>query len=503
MAGLSQDIDRMLVSAVDTMQRLEQDVRQLHGSALKQLRRQVQELREQASAASLRKKEATLQPSLPVILVPASAEAGDDRPIANNNNKHFFTMLKEPAVAIRVNDTMLHVHQHILEGIPFFAALLSGDWSDAAAPAVELPCSAEEFALLLQRLYTGQVLGSPELPVSGCAAALRLSAAAAMLLIDEKLPELQNMVRGSILTHRDADMAVAAAAALPPTVAAACAALHGAPSDELPPQRLQEMILSATTKPAQASVSAVLAARHGRLDLDQVAEAAQRLMSQAIIRWQRPRCAWAVVLARDHLDCARALAVFKCVPQVEKHSRGCRDSFQAVAASLRKAFAEHLLRCAGSGMAAEALGFVVGQATSQPQVSSHRIKFHAGMENCMITVAGSHLLLFDCSEGSATLAKVLLAAPGERQAIAAVLTRLPPATLAQTLSKEVMAVLGIHGEQLVQALAADASAAKKWASPGRLAAVPLAQRRLVCAGLFPILDDLSAEASAIVVATLR
>ncbi|CAE8712656.1 unnamed protein product [Polarella glacialis] len=215
MAGLSQDIDRMLVSAVDTMQRLEQDVRQLHGDALEQLRRQVQELREQA---------ATLQPSLPVIPVPAPAEARDDRPMANNNNnKDFFTMLKEPTVAIRIHDTVLHVHQHILEGIPFFAALPRGDWSDAAAPAVELPCSAEEFALLLQRLYTGQVLGSPELPVSGCAAALRLSAAAAMLLIDEKLPELQVMVRGSIFTPGDADMAVAAAAALPPTVAAACA----------------------------------------------------------------------------------------------------------------------------------------------------------------------------------------------------------------------------------------------------------------------------------------
>ena len=110
---------------------------------------------------------------------------------------------------------MFHIHRSVLFSVPYFSTLLDGCWPDAENPEVELPCSPDEFGLLLGRLYAGERLGSLALPVTSCGAALRISAAAAMLLIDDKLPELPNVLRASVRTPEDVQLAVQARAVLP------------------------------------------------------------------------------------------------------------------------------------------------------------------------------------------------------------------------------------------------------------------------------------------------
>merc|ERR1719336_3226945 len=98
----------------------------------------------------------------------------------------------QPTVAIGVgNETAYHVHLGVLKGIPFFADMLesSGAWKNTSLK-IDLPCTGAELGLLLLRKYTGRALGTSGLPVESCSSALRLAAAAALLQIDDELPEL-------------------------------------------------------------------------------------------------------------------------------------------------------------------------------------------------------------------------------------------------------------------------------------------------------------------------
>merc|ERR1712008_246651 len=88
-----------------------------------------------------------------------------------------------------------------------------------------------EFCLFLKRIYTGELLGSPRLPVENCSAALRLYSAASMLLIDDKVPELPSVVLTSIVTPEDASMALCAVDGLPASIAELLEGLSGFDQD--------------------------------------------------------------------------------------------------------------------------------------------------------------------------------------------------------------------------------------------------------------------------------
>merc|ERR1712032_88352 len=108
-------------------------------------------------------------------------------------------------------------HKEVLCKVPYFAALLDGEWEDCKSPQVSLPCSVEEFGLLVQRLYTGDALGTRALPVKDCASAVRLAAAAGMLLIDENVPELSDLLAEHVKDPQDVELVDVAMPSLPNT----------------------------------------------------------------------------------------------------------------------------------------------------------------------------------------------------------------------------------------------------------------------------------------------
>lgn len=275
----------------------------------------------------------------------------------------FGVALMQPAVEVRVGGTPLYVHRHVLQKISLFAEMLDGSWIDAQAPTVNLPCSVNEFSLILRRMYTGEPFGSSALPVPDCPSALRLGAAAAMLLIDDQLPELQHVLRATIVTTEDVELARQAAGALPGTLGAALHDLCASNTDL--PFDLKALVFNSRSESARTITKKVLTANRGRLCSGHLFEAAKQVMQTADDDVGDIK--WAAYIAENYLSCEFATKVFQAYWNVEYWPSVCapRCSLHPASArliGLREAFAEHLVRCARAGCVMEPFGLICGSS---------------------------------------------------------------------------------------------------------------------------------------------
>jgi len=243
------ELDRL---SAECMQRVEQNFQQSLKRSLEQFAGEIQGLRAAALAEAATRVLPTTARVPPTTVLPAVPAAAPQTPDS------FGAMLSEPTLPVVVQGETFHVHKVVLRGVPYFAALLDSGWRDAASPEVQLPCSAAEFGLLLKRLYTENPLGSAGLPVDDCAAALRLAAAAAMLLIDDRLPELPALLRALVRTPEDTAAAVAARDALPNALGNTLRDLSG--TVDLSSTPISEAVAEASGEEARAALLAVLAA---------------------------------------------------------------------------------------------------------------------------------------------------------------------------------------------------------------------------------------------------
>lgn len=388
----------------------------------------------------------------------------------------FGAWLLEPSLPICVSGEELHVHASVLRKIPYFEGLLRGTWRDSANPQVDLPCSTSEFCLLLQRIYTGEVLGTPALPVKDGATAVRLAVSAARLLIDTSIPELPTVLRGSIVTDEDCKLALAAASALPGSLSEI---LNSLGTLDIPKGDLQAMIESAKTPDTQAAARQVLAKQHGEAKNAAVLAAARGLLEslQSV-----PNVDWATDIAQEHLECHEVTEVFKAVPRKWPSCSRCpqpRTDPSGIHKRVHEAFLLHLRRCAQRGCAVEALcvGF-----EKPPQVSRSRC---ANGHRTLIVWRGSSLA-FDGSS-RAGLAAALNASCSELSSLAECLSQMPVTQLAEVLGEEVLQALAQYVEAPIAALAASSVDAKRWVTAERLEVLPRSAQLVMARALLPVL----------------
>lgn len=409
----------------------------------------------------------------------------------------FGASLRQPSVSVRVGGETLHIHRGILESLPYFERLMQGEWRDAAAPEVELPCSATEFGLLLQRLYTGETLGSPGVPIKDFASALRIAEAAAMLLVEDRLPELPALLRALVLTPEDGAAAAAAAEMLPGVLGQA---LRGLSSSAVPGvgAQLIEAAARATTPAARDVTSALLASHRCQVDKEVLAETA----AKALFTYEKADAEWGTRLAYEHCNCSQATALFRSSPLAELHTacskKGSGEGYGEV---VHQAFLAHLHRCAGvKGALVEALTLGVDGAREIPESGTHKF-FDSGRfsARCCFTHCDPLRLGQASADG---LAAALAAAGRELEAVTEIFLRMPPSQLAQILSDSVLAALGPHAPPVVAQLAASEELID-WAKPARISILPQATRITVCMALLPNLSNLDQDVIAEVGRALR
>ncbi|CAE8692582.1 unnamed protein product [Polarella glacialis] len=447
------------------MARLAEQAAELRGQLLVDL----QQLRQEAMAEIAEMETQTIS-SLPG--VPEAQPAMDS----------FSAALLEPTTAVRVNDCALHVHNHVLRQIPYFAALLEGQWQDAGAPKVNLPCSIEEFSLLLRRFYMGEPLGSAALPVDSCSSAIRLAAAAAMLLIDGSLPELSDILLASVKTAEDVKLSMAALGALPETLALTLRGIQESP--ELPSD-VFEMIVDSRSSHSQEAASKILLSCRGRLDMSTLVKACGKLLEEASTQ------SWAAQLMREHLTCEHATEAFKaaglacfCGPP---HGN-CVGTRRGPASKL---YAEHVLRCAKAGSAKDAFWLGVAPPAA-PEMATIKAKggscFWGNDEFNSFPIT-----MFTSSTPADLLALAIQAVPHELPHIAAIMATMLPSQIASILNDDMLQALGVHLKLVIARLASDAHAALAWTSVIRLNLLPRESRRVLCAQLTSVLGAASPE----------
>eukprot|EP00928_Gymnodinium_smaydae_P049623 TRINITY_DN33321_c0_g1_i1.p1 TRINITY_DN33321_c0_g1~~TRINITY_DN33321_c0_g1_i1.p1 ORF type:complete len:495 (-),score=46.80 TRINITY_DN33321_c0_g1_i1:198-1502(-) len=398
-------------------------------------------------------------------------------------DNNFGAALLEAALEVRVNAVALHIHLYVLRKIPFFAALLDGTWRDKETPHVQLPCSVCEFILLLKRLYTGELLGSPALPVPSCEVALRLGAAAAMLLIEDCLPELPGILRTSIKTAGDAELAEHAAGALPDSLNAALQGVCGKAS--FPSIDLSLLLDGATTAGAQQAAQSILAARRGHIETIELVNAVDGVLKRCQNSYpsqdEKNTVRWALNLACEHLSCAEVTRIFQNLKyQHMRCSSGCTNPEshlqQGWLVTLRNSFGEHLVRSAKEGDLKEVLELCIDR------------RFSSNGVHCCWEMTQGHVPI----EAHA-LAQVLRVAPGSRGIIAEYLSNTPQRQTSDILSENLITDLGAHVETVIAHLAKSPNDAFKWASVPRLDLLSRASRRVLCAQLTPFLAKASPE----------
>jgi len=393
-------------------------------------------------------------------------------------NDLFTSALREQTVPVHVGESTLHVHRAVLRSIPRFAAQLDGPWLDSDCIHVELPCNTVEFCLILRRMYTGQLLGSPSLVVEDCSSALRLCASANMLLIDDLLPELESVVLASIVTSDDAAVALGAAQTLPCRIARLLEGLTDTPSPTS--ANINKMILQACTSPARQATSHILSAHNGRLDRAVIASAAK----QVVTDWRNDgqlvwRITWSTDLARLHLDCVGATSIFAHIG-----SKFCGEC--PFTSQIRSLFCAHLLRCAKSHALAVALP--LGKQTNC---------------TCSCCDMNRQSILRLGKEEAASIADATAAAPQERRQVAALLREFSAGQLVEIITDETAKTLGDSFEQIVSRFISEPYWAVRWFTNERLLRLPLVQRRAVSTALLTgAAGDLSEDVARTVAITL-
>jgi len=245
----------------------------------------------------------------------------------------------------------------------------------------------------------------------------------------------------------------------------------------------------------------LLRTHRGRFDrgaLLQVASSALQSPDEASV-------AWGARLAREHLDCRSATAAFKACGLRQVHSAALCDEKTRYASgivALQATYLEHLLRCAGSGLLAEALALGIEGTTELPASTTHTFmctRKSSGSSAAVCRVA--HVEPLVLGEAAAPGLAVALASAGgsrgQHQEAAEVFLRMPAGQLARVLTEEVLLALGPWLPPVVAGLAErGAEEAAGWATPARLAVLPPASRTALCAALWTQRAALSAETAA-------
>lgn len=112
--------------------------------------------------------------------------------------------LMQPCVPLRVQGIVLYVHKSMLRRIPYFDDIfnekerrgLSGSPRREGLLDVELPCTAQEFGLILRKIYTHEPLDSSF--VESFVTAVRLTRATCVLRIRDRFPELSSILRDTL-----------------------------------------------------------------------------------------------------------------------------------------------------------------------------------------------------------------------------------------------------------------------------------------------------------------
>jgi len=202
---------------------------------------------------------------------------------------------------------------------------------------------------------------------------------------------------------------------------------------------------------------------------------------------------WVARLAREHLDCRSASAVFKESPLRVKHSSCGQPHFDLPV--LREVFTAHLQRCAQAGCVADSLELGV-QAQTSHYLHDYMSRRRSAKPNdhakrpCRIT--RTNILALD-QHCSSALATILLSTRRELPAISKCLSTMPACQLADLLSEEVLQALGHFAEHVVAALASDRAAVTDWVTPRRLAVLPGSCQKVAATMLLPHLDNLGQD----------
>uniref|UniRef100_A0A7S1A4J6 BTB domain-containing protein n=1 Tax=Noctiluca scintillans TaxID=2966 RepID=A0A7S1A4J6_NOCSC len=399
----------------------------------------------------------------------------------------FPSKLSEPSIAVCVNGETLHVHRSVLRQVPYFAALLEGDWLDSETPSVNLPCQSDEFGLILKRLYTGVPLGIHR--DIQCESALRLAEAAVMLLVDDQLPELADLICESTVSPQHVALVEHAARTLPPHL-----------SNVLPVHNILDgkqalsMVGSAKTPDARTAASAILNSVRAWVNFDELVFELQLVLHEVKTAVD---VQWIATLSRDFLDCDRATAVFSAAPITETHqpiqpniaNHEPTEWRTEVASALRSCFVDHVTRCVSLGRAANAVA-LGSAARPVPSTREHRVPTRSGigLVDCRVSY---HQPLSFCGEDSQLLTAVFRSTQCERSSVAEELARMPPGQLSSLLSDDLVQAAGGAITPVVAQLATDVDAAIAWCTEVRLAALPFSSRKALCACLVSKLDALS------------
>eukprot|EP00450_Noctiluca_scintillans_P016592 CAMPEP_0194534536 /NCGR_PEP_ID=MMETSP0253-20130528/72760_1 /TAXON_ID=2966 /ORGANISM="Noctiluca scintillans" /LENGTH=508 /DNA_ID=CAMNT_0039380207 /DNA_START=26 /DNA_END=1552 /DNA_ORIENTATION=+ len=391
----------------------------------------------------------------------------------------FSAVLLQPTIPVKVGNVTFHVHEAVLRRMPYFTAFFDGASRVSTALQVDLPCSPAEFGMLLERFYTGRALGTSGLPIADCCTALRLAAAASLLLVVDQLPELSGLLRASVVTREDLQTALAASGALPGEFGDTFRRMSTAA--DLSGVDVSKCVLSATSHSAREALSEVLAAQGSRLNRRQVSWGARSVLESAT-------CAadvdWAAHLAAEHLSTADATEFFGSAVQ-EMHTGCCKcEAPKEWRPAMRSAFAAHLRRCAKNGglTAALALGTRAGR-----KATSHEYKCSLGSRFlCHVTYPNP--LRFD-STSSLALLDLVHVGGRQRRTVVDCLAGMSSDQLATVLSDELLVAIGPFMGRVVSRLESEPAVALRWATSERIALLPLELRRSFCRVLLPLLHS--------------
>lgn len=475
-AHFKEEFDRLQAQALARLA-------ETHAAQVEQLLEQLQGLRQDAISEldQIAKKQKT-HGELPPIPEAGSCSVQDS----------LGTALRDEAVAVCVSGEKLFIHRHVLRTIPFFGALLDGEWNDAHAPEVNLPCSADEFSLLVRCMYTGEPIGGRSSPLPTCASALRIAAAAAILLIEDRVPQLPELLWASIMTKEDALLAVKALGVLPASLTTMIRNIQVSPT--LTPDVLRGLLNSKSVE-ARKAADGILCAHKGCVDAPTLANALPQALQSSYRDGGRMK--WLLHVAEEHLTEAQTISVYQSC--THKYGAfiicwdGCRQHSNNVepegAVFLRAGFLAYLLRCVRRGVDLKQFDRLIRLRTDSPL-------------SCKDNPAGMPVLLLGPKD-SAALAQLMHATdPEHRELIADEIARAPASALVKFLSWELVEALGVHLEHVIAKLAASPADALAWTTEEKLRALPLLAARLLCGGLVSMLDRMSPPMSTIVAEAL-
>jgi len=450
----------------EQLQELEFGMQSRLSAHLAQMRKELSEDIESFRQAAL-KNLVGEQKRLPQVILPP-------RPTVEVAQDFFAQALLEPARAVRVNGQVLHIHGQVLRRIPYFSAFLEGEWQDHDMPQVDLPCSSQEFGLLVRRLYTGEILGSSKLPIESCASAIRVAAAAGMLLIDQELHELQSVLITSVRSTEDMDSVQAAKATFPESLAVVF--------DELEAVRVPEdlvlMVSQSNSDHARTCADRILEACRGRFDSSLLIPTLAKLLDSRDHRKHQ----WAQKLMQKHMSCKDAT--------VSIQQSGASWSFYCDSAtcarhreSLQTVVGNHVVRCAKAG----SLKAVFKLGTQRIQMSSIKNDCLCGQNRSQVP-----LLCFG-GKCAGSVAYALVAMPHELEEYAAMMANMAPWQIRALVTEEVLGALGASAKPVLMSLAAEPVVAIHWCSIARLQIVPMSMRKSFCSKLTGVLDYASPE----------